>query len=431
MPKTKIIIIGAGMAGLTAAHVLRGSKHETVVIERDSRPGGRIKAINRDGDIIDVGAQFIHSNYKLTLEFCRKFNLTSDLVEMKSDDMIMRGGSPHIISWGAVRISTVSLWSQVKLLNLFPSMLRHWKGLALEGWPHLLDMDKLELATYARLKLNEECLEYVARPLMLTYSMSEPEGVSAAYFYRSLQMYLRTGTFCFKSGNDILPKAMSEDLEITYDKTVKKILLDSSGNVCGVSTGDEEIECSAVISAIPSPALLPLFDDWNVRQREFLEEFKFCRFPLVTFECDPLDEITYWGGVMDRQAGDKVSFITHPHAKYEGATRPFYLQAWPLGSWGGELIDLPDDKIIEAISPELRGISSVNMNSAKPISIERYPNTFPQFGVGAFGKLLRFKATEGFPSGLYFAGDYTEGGLIEGAAQSGYKAAQKLIDKSS
>jgi predicted NAD/FAD-dependent oxidoreductase len=44
-----------------------------------------------------------------------------------------------------------------------------------------------------------------------------------------------------------------------------------------------------------------------------------------------------------------------------------------------------------------------------------------------FEKLLRFKMMEGQPGGLYLAGDYTEGGLIEGAAQSGYKAAQRLI----
>lgn len=299
--------------------------------------------------------------------------------------------------------------------------------MALEGWPDLLDMDKLELTTYTRLKLNEECLEYVVRPLMLTYSMSEPEGLSVAYFFRSLQMYLMTGAFCFKSGNDVLPKAMSKGLDIIYGKTVKNILLDSNGNACGVSTGDEDIEGSAVISAIPSPALLPLFSGWNDRQQEFLEEFTFCRFPLVTFECDSLDEITYWGGVMDRQAGDKLSFITYPHVKYNNATRPLYLQAWLLGPWGEELIDLPDDEILDAISTALRRIDSVNMDSAKLISIERYPNTYPQFRAGMFEKLLRFKAAEGFPGNLYFAGDYTEGGLIEGAAQSGYKAARKLI----
>ena len=68
------------------------------------------------------------------------------------------------------------------------------------------------------------------------------------------------------------------------------------------------------------------------------------------------------------------------------------------------------------------------MESARPVSVVKYPFTFPQFRVGMFEKLLRFKNTEGRPSGLYFAGDYTEGGLIEGAAQSGYKAAQKIIN---
>jgi oxygen-dependent protoporphyrinogen oxidase len=415
------------MAGLTAAHFLKEAGLEAVVVEQDTRPGGRIMSLRKGADTIDVGAQFIHTNYKVTLELCRKFNLESDLVEMRSADMMMRGGVAHVIPWGSARIPAISLWSQLKNLRLFAPMLKRRKGMALGDWPGLLDLDKLELTTYARLKLNEECLEYTVRPLMLTYSMAEPEGLSVAYFLRSLYMYLTTGAHCFRSGNDALPKAMARGLDVKYGTAVTKLLRESNGTVRGVQTSNGEFEGSAVISAIPSPALLPLYSDWKTEQAEFLREFVFSKMPLVIFEGPVRDTVTYWGGVLDRLAGHRISFMTYSHQKYPGACRPRYLLAWPMGFFGEELIELSDEKIIDAVTEELRKTSPADAESIESASVVRHLHTYPQYKQGMFERLLRFRASEGWPAGLYLAGDYTEGGLIEGAAQSGYKAAQRLI----
>jgi len=425
--KDKVIIIGAGMAGLTAAHFLKEAGVETVVVEQDTRPGGRMMSIRKDDDIIDVGAQFIHTNYGMTLELVKKFDLESDLAEMKTSDMIMRHGRAHVVPWGGIRIPAISLWSQLKAARLlFPIIMRR-KGMSLDGWPHLLDLDKLEITAYARLKLNEEALQYMVRPLTLTYSMSEPEGISVAHFLRSLYMYVTTGAHCFKSGNDALPKALARDMDIRYGNAVKRIMADSKGKVSGVQTSSGEIEGSAVISTVPSPELLPLFSGWNPQQREFLQEFTFAKLPLVLFEGRVRDTVTYWGGVFDHLAGHRLAVVTYPHMRYAGATKPSYLLAWPYGTLGEELIDLPDDKIIEVVTEELRKASPADADSMKSASVIRHLHTFPQFKVGMFGKLLDFKRSEGNPPGLYLAGDYTEGGLIEGAAQSGYKAAQRVI----
>jgi oxygen-dependent protoporphyrinogen oxidase len=426
----RVIVIGAGMAGLTAAHFLKEAGIEVVVVEQDTRPGGRIMSVRRGDDTFDVGAQFIHTNYKVTLELCKKFGLMSDLVEMRSNDMIMRGGEVHIIPWGTIRIPTISLWSQLKNVRKFGPIIRRRKSMALDGWHELMDLDKLELATYARLKLNEESLEYTVRPLMLTYSMSEPEGISLAYYLRSLYMYATTGAHCFRSGNDALPKAMAGGLDVRYGTAVKKLLCDGGGGVVrGVQTSEGEIEGSAVISAIPSPALLPLHSDWDTQQREFLQEFEFAKLPLVAFEGRVRNEVTYWGGVLDRLAGHRISFLTYPHMKYAGACKPHYLLAWSLGSFGQELIELSDERVIAAVTEELRRASPADADSVESASVVRHPYTYPQYRVGMFTKLFRFKASEGRPAGLYFAGDYTEGGLIEGAAQSGYKAAHRLMAK--
>ncbi|MBI5116115.1 FAD-dependent oxidoreductase [Candidatus Poribacteria bacterium] len=425
--KGRIIVIGAGMAGLTAAHFLKEAGFDVVVVEKENRPGGRVISVHKDGDVLDVGAQFLHSNYRLTLELTTKFNMASDLVQMQDDDMIMRDGRAHIIPWGSVRIPAVSIWSQLKMARLFIPIFLRKANMALEGWPGLLDLDKLELATYARLKLNNESLEYVVRPLMLTYSMSEPEGISLAYFLRSLYMYVTTKAYCFRSGNDVLAKTMSKNLDIRYESPVKKLLKGAKGEICGVQTSSDELEGLAVISAVPSPALFSLYPDWNREQSAFLQDFTFSKMPLVLFEGKIRDTITYWGGVFDRRAGHRVSFVTYPHRKYTNACKANYLLAWSMGSFGEELLDLPDEGIAEAVAAELRKAIPADADSLKPVSIVRHHHTFPQFKVGMFEKLLHFRVSEGQPAGLYFAGDYMEGGIIEGAVQSGYKAAQRLI----
>ena len=59
-----IIVIGAGMAGLTVAARLQASGFQVVVLEARSRPGGRILTDHSLGVPIDLGAAWIHGDSK-------------------------------------------------------------------------------------------------------------------------------------------------------------------------------------------------------------------------------------------------------------------------------------------------------------------------------------------------------------------------------
>ena len=55
MKSTSVIVIGAGIGGITAAiHLARGGMHVTV-LEKNSRPGGRCDRFSRDGHHFDAG----------------------------------------------------------------------------------------------------------------------------------------------------------------------------------------------------------------------------------------------------------------------------------------------------------------------------------------------------------------------------------------
>ena len=59
----KVVIIGAGSAGLAAANVLERNNISYVVLEATDRYGGRLKKDTTLADFpIDMGAEWIHSN---------------------------------------------------------------------------------------------------------------------------------------------------------------------------------------------------------------------------------------------------------------------------------------------------------------------------------------------------------------------------------
>ncbi len=73
----RVIIIGAGLAGLVAAYELRRAGHNVVVLEVRNRVGGRVHTL-RDfapGLYAEAGAMRIPRAHDLTLAYCRRFGL--------------------------------------------------------------------------------------------------------------------------------------------------------------------------------------------------------------------------------------------------------------------------------------------------------------------------------------------------------------------
>ncbi len=77
-PAKKVLILGAGMAGLVAAYELSKSGHDVTVLEARTRPGGRVHTLHEpfsDGLFAEAGAARIPDNHDLTLKYVREFQL--------------------------------------------------------------------------------------------------------------------------------------------------------------------------------------------------------------------------------------------------------------------------------------------------------------------------------------------------------------------
>jgi monoamine oxidase len=84
--KGKVLVIGAGVAGLAAADALKSRGWEVVVLEARDRIGGRVWTADLGGQAVDLGAQWIEGIDKNPIfDFCKKHRIKTVKTNYESD----------------------------------------------------------------------------------------------------------------------------------------------------------------------------------------------------------------------------------------------------------------------------------------------------------------------------------------------------------
>src|ERR1044071_2705257 len=77
-PAKKVLILGAGMAGLVAGYELTKLGHDVTILEARTRPGGRVHTLREpfsDGLFAEAGAARIPDKHDLTHKYVKEFGL--------------------------------------------------------------------------------------------------------------------------------------------------------------------------------------------------------------------------------------------------------------------------------------------------------------------------------------------------------------------
>jgi len=120
VPK-KVIVIGAGLAGLSAAITLQNEGVDVTVLESSDRPGGRVTSDVIDGFICDRGFQLINANYPEIkhLEIMKDidFVVASSVIEMARNESRIRIGDPRKAFFSVFNSETGTLIEKIRLIK--------------------------------------------------------------------------------------------------------------------------------------------------------------------------------------------------------------------------------------------------------------------------------------------------------------------------
>jgi hypothetical protein len=99
-PLRHVIIIGAGISGLTAGLLLRENGFQVTIVEAAERIGGRIHTvggIHRNDPLIEKGAQLINEEHSQLRSLCEKYDI--ELLDLHPDDSVYNPGFLIEDSW--------------------------------------------------------------------------------------------------------------------------------------------------------------------------------------------------------------------------------------------------------------------------------------------------------------------------------------------
>jgi phytoene dehydrogenase-like protein len=244
----KVIVIGAGLAGLSAALTLENEGIAVTVLESSDRPGGRVTSDEIDGFICDRGFQLLNANYpeirKLRLIDEIDFVSASSVIEVARNDKRIKIGDPRSAFFSVFNSETGSILEKVRLLKY----LVRSKPAASVG-------DELKNSGLGK------TYERVLRPFLTGVFLADPLLVNSEYG--------RTAIKHFVTGNSGLPangvRDFSEALASRLSDIRFKVQVNSiKKNIVRTSKG--KFEADAIIVATDATTAAQLLDLTEVPQ---------------------------------------------------------------------------------------------------------------------------------------------------------------------
>ncbi len=431
-----IVIIGAGVTGLTLAHHLHKKNKSFIVLEKNDRPGGVVNTREKDGFVYESGP---NSGVIGQPEVVALFDDLGDAISLeKGNDLVkiryvLKGGEWHALPSNPKVAITTPLFSLKDKLRVLGEPFRSAGTNPDES-----------LADMVTRRLGKSFLDYAIDPFILGVYAGDPAMLIPRYALPKLYN-LEQDYGSFIKGAMKKRKEPKSDLEKRTDRAVfsfeggltsltnalfqsagpQNFLFDSHNTVVTpteegyfkiqFSNGESEQTLTAnkvisTVGAIGLETMLPFIEDAHMAH---LTNLKYARVVEIAlgfnhWEGRPLDG---FGGLIPHKENRDLlgvlfmSSLFKNRAPQGGAL----LSVFMGGIRNESLCDLDDAALMAVLEREFKDLMKLPDFNPQLIDIKRYSHAIPQYAINTGDRLTAIEKVQNEFPGLIIAGNLRDG----------------------
>jgi len=433
--QARVVIVGAGIAGLTAALVLRDAGVRATVYEASDRVGGRMHTSYDgwgDGRHVELCGEFVDSDHTTIRRLVRRFRL--DLTDLGADEP---AGSHETYRVGGEAIAADEL--RRELLHIVPALRRDARAAGDVTWRHASGagraLDRMTVAEWIARNVPDGPLRPLLAAVFTAEYAADPQDLSALNIVWDLaRRQPRQGVRFFDSderytitqGSQALPQAIARKVgHVRLNQPMTGLAQNRREVILGI--GREEVRADRVILALPFASLreLDLADaGFDARKRRAIDTLGRGRSTKLAMRFD--------GRPWDAGGGNGTILTDAPFTTTWDATRgqpgpAAVLTALAGGARAARLAANPD-RVADTLAQLDAAIPGVSADFSGHAELSAPPLSYSYVAPGQFSTIHGYERVR--QSRVHFAGEHCSveyQGSMEGAAREGARAAREVL----
>jgi oxygen-dependent protoporphyrinogen oxidase len=433
----RVIVVGAGIAGLTAAFRLKEAGFAVTVLEADDHVGGRMASIERGGFLMDTAAAILPTTYTHMVKLISDAGLTGDVVPTSDLVGIMRDGRLHRIRGGravqdAATTGLLSLREKLPLHKLLIDLVRAGDRLDWYDLGRAADLDFETARQYADRRLSKDVLDWIIDPALGALFVASPERLSSIDFLFAVRNILGGSFFNSPLGVGFLPEGLARQLHVELSARCTSVE-ETAGGVTvtwdRAGEGEHVEEAAVCVIALSGHQMLAVYPQIDSVRRAVVEDIEYSTCVDVHLGLSaPPDEESMMIQVPSREDPDLcVIVLDHNRAPGRAPTGKGLLTSYWHTAWGDQQWDRDDADIVDAAIPVIDRILPGVAGSVEFTHVQRWRPAVVMSKPGTYRDLARFTAATDTSAPVQLCGDYLSASTTHASLCSGERAAERII----